>query len=117
MAATSAAARRSEAVEAKGHCRVGVPTDNVEKGDEVDSGSGSERARRAARRGTSRNHERQQGSGEVGGSVAANEPRDGQKAEASRRGQSAMASGLESKNYFSALAGEEMGEAMNKDQT
>ncbi len=81
VAATAASARRSETVNARGGCRVGVPTDNVEKGEKIDSASGSYRAKRAARRGTSSNQGTKQGSGEIGGPVTANESRGGHGAE------------------------------------
>ncbi len=49
VAATAASRRRSEAVRARGNSRVGNSTDIVERGEEVNSGSGSERAKRDAK--------------------------------------------------------------------
>ncbi len=117
VAATTASARRSEVVKAREGSRVDGPTDSVEKGDGVDTGSGSERARRATRRGTTKNRVTQQGSGEVCGTVAVDELRVGNDVETAGNGQSEMATGGESENYFSATSGEVMGEATGMEET
>ncbi len=52
VAATTASARRSVTVNAKGDSRVGGPTDtDADKGGDGDGGTSNDRARRAARRG------------------------------------------------------------------
>ncbi len=106
VAATAASARRSEAVNAGGCSRVGNSTDIVENGDEGNSDQGSERARRAARR------------EEAGRQAAAgiDDKRDGRRAEDARGAEvesaadgtanSTFAAGVESDNYFTALAEE-----------
>ncbi len=65
VVATTASARRSEAAKTRGENRVDGPTDNVEKGDETDSGSGRKLSRRAARRDMTNIEEARKGKSEI----------------------------------------------------
>ena len=106
VAATAASGRRSEAVRARGNSRVGNSTDIVERGEEVNIGLGSERAKRVANREAAGRRSMNEGIEEGDGRIAEDAPRAEDEGTALGNGQSTIATGVESDNYFTTLAGE-----------
>ncbi len=106
VTATAASAWRSEAVNAAGCSRVGNTTDVAKKGDEGNTETGSERAKRAARR-EEAGRQAAAGIDDKRGGRSTEDAR-GAEAESAADGNanSTFAAGVESDNYFTALAGE-----------
>jgi hypothetical protein len=106
VAATAAFGRRSEAVNARRCSRVGNLTGVDERGDEETSGSGSERARRAANREEAGRRATRECDDKGDGQIAEDTQRALDEGAAAGNAESTIATGVESDNYFTALAGE-----------